>query len=112
MLNPGKNRQRIQHMPFLAVSTKCHQADSTSRLFLLLICAEEPQLSTDLSLGVGWGEGRMPSEEGNKLNRYAIELKARVAQKNLARPKNHLIPRCGARSQGPEIGSRFGNWAS
>lgn len=54
----------------------------------------------------------MQSEEGNRLNRYAIELKDKVAQNNLARPENHLIPRCGARSQGPEIGSSFGNWAS
>ena len=57
-----------------------------------------------------WGRGQ--GEEGNRLNRYAIEPKDKVAQNNLARQIKHLIYRCGARSQGPEIGSSCGNWAS
>jgi hypothetical protein len=56
-------------MPFLAVFTKCHQEEFYQPSFLLLIFAEEPQLSADLSIGVGcgrarWGRGRVKKETG------------------------------------------------
>lgn len=88
MLYPEQKGQCSQHVAFLAMPTNDTGKDSTSFTPPLLIFVQKPQLSTDLSFGVG-GQG----EEGNRLNRYAIEPKDKVAQNNLARQIKHLIYR-------------------